>query len=354
MTVPRFAAALGAAAWLACASPDPPPPASLADGRYAMGTVLELTLHGRDAVALARARDRSFALAARLDGLLSRYVESSDVSRVNAAGGAPVEVDPQVAGLLVRSLRFHRQTRGAFDVTIGPLVALWIDAATTGRLPADAAVAAARSRIGPSQVSVEGSRVALRPGATLDLGGVAKGFALDRMLPLLREEGVEAALLSFGQSSVWALGRPPDAPGWRLLARSPDGGFAGVMTLRDRALSVSGSLGQGSEIEGRRYGHVLDPRTGWPLTRRRQALVVAGDGTLAEALSTALLVLGPEEGIAMVEETPDCEALLLDADGSRAATRGFDAATAFEPLAQGAPRTFRTVLHAEGAQLPGL
>ena len=167
---------------------------------------------------------------------------------------------------------------------------------------------------------------------SIDLGGIAKGYALDRMLPALRDAGITSALLSFGQSSAWAFGVPPGAPGWRLLARGPDGGFSGILTLRDAALSVSGSLGQWSEIEGRRYGHVLDPRSGEPLTRRREALVVAPNATLAEALSKALLVLGEREGIALIEAQHGCEALLLDAEGGAWSTSGWQLRTAFEPL----------------------
>jgi thiamine biosynthesis lipoprotein len=216
-------------------------------------------------------------------------------------------------------------------VTVGPLVALWTEAAARNALPEPEALAAARARVGPDRLVVEsgGSSVALASGSAVDLGGVAKGYALDRMREKLGS-GVDAALLSFGQSSTWAIGHPPDAAGWRLLARGPDGGFAGVLTLRDRALSVSGSLGQWSEIAGRRYGHVLDPRSGQPLTGRREALVVTRDATLAEALSKAVLVLGPVEGIALVEEWPEAEALLLDGDGRAWRTRGWNAATRFE------------------------
>jgi len=301
-----------------------------------MGTVLELTLLGHDAAALHRARADALALVERLEGLFSTWRPGSDVSRLNAAaGGAALAVDPEVAALLSRSVELARATGGSFDVTVGPLVALWADAAARNALPLPDALAAARARVGPDRLVVEqgsaGGRVALASGSAIDLGGVAKGYALDRV----REElglGVEAALLSFGQSSTWAVGRPPDAEGWRLLARGPDGGFAGVLTLRDRALSVSGSLGQWSEIAGRRYGHVLDPRSGRPLTRRREALVVANDATAAEALSKAVLVLGPVDGIALVEEWPEAEALLLDGDGRAWRTRGWDAATRFEPV----------------------
>jgi thiamine biosynthesis lipoprotein ApbE len=174
-------------------------------------------------------------------------------------------------------------------------------------------------------------------------------------------DGVAAALLSFGQSSTWAIGRPPNAPGWRLLVRGAEGGFAGVITLCDRALSVSGTLGQWSEIGGQRYGHVIDPRTGQPLTHAREALVVARDATLAEALSKALLVLGPDEGIALIEGWPDAEALLLDEDGRTWQTRGWQGETQFEPLAalpsdSSAPRgdPISTRDEAARADLPGL
>jgi thiamine biosynthesis lipoprotein len=227
-----------------------------------------------------------------------------------------------------------RLTRGSFDVTVGPLVALWTRAGERDALPSAAELARARERVGSDRIEVRADgRVALAAGSSVNLGGVAKGFALDRVRPLLRDHGVEAALLNFGQSSTWAVGAPPDGPGWRLLARAPDGGFAGVLTLRDRALSVSGSLGQWTEIEGRRYGHVLDPRSGRPLVRRREALVVAPSATLAEALSKALLVLGEAEGVALVAAQPDCEGLLLDANGGRFATPGWERATRFEWLA---------------------
>jgi len=325
--------ALGIAWAAGCTSRAPEAPHRLADGRQAMGTVLEITLHGPDPAALARARDRVFDLADRLDALMSSYRESSDVSRLNAAAGGAVGVHPEVGALLRESLRYTQLTRGSFDVTVGPLVSLWTLAAERDRVPTAAEVAAARAHVGASRVRVlEDDRVALAPGARVDLGGVAKGFALDRMLPVLREEGVSSALLSFGQSSAWAVGAPPDAPGWTLLARAPDGGFAGLLTLRDRALSVSGSFGRSSEIGGRSFGHVIDPRTGWPLTRSGEAIVVSRDAALAEALSKALLVLDADAGIEVVEAQPGCHGLLLAADGSRRATRRFDAETRFEPL----------------------
>jgi thiamine biosynthesis lipoprotein len=350
--------AAGAGALLAaigCAGgPAPAGQREISDGRYAMGTVLELTLIGRNEAALARASDGAFAEVERLEGMLSTWRPGSDVSGLNrAAGGAAVAIAPEVADLLARSVELARATRGSFDVTVGPLVQLWQEAGARNQLPDPAALAAARARVGPDRLTVQrgaqGATAALAPGAAVDLGGIAKGYALDRVREQLGG-AVAGALLSFGQSSTWAIGRPRDADGWRLLARGPDGGFAGVLTLRDRALSVSGSLGQWNEIGGRRYGHVIDPRSGQPLTRAREALVVTADATLAEALSKALLVLGPEQGIALVEDWPGAEALLLDEDGSSWRTRGWQDATRFEPVSAGSSAPGEVPIHSSMAQ----
>lgn len=316
-----------------CAGPSSEP-VTVSDGRYAMGTVLEVTLHGRDEATLRQTLNEIFALAAELDALFSRYDPESELSRLNrSAGSEAVPVDPRVADILRDSREWALVSRGTFDVTVGPLVELWTQAAQRDAAPTADELERARARVGAERIRVDDAdRVTLPAGTVLDLGGVAKGWALDRMLPLLRAHGLEGALLNFGQSSTWAFGGPPDGPMWRLLARAPEGGFVGVVALRDQALSVSGSLGQWSEIGGRRYGHVLDPRSGQPLLARRQALVVAPSAGLAEALSKALLVLGEDAGIALVETLEGCEALLLDADGGHWRTSGWAVATRFEPL----------------------
>jgi thiamine biosynthesis lipoprotein len=324
-------AALLSLALLACAGP-PPPLVEVSDGRYAMGTVLEITLHSREPDAARATLEDLFAQALRLDAELTLYEPASGLSRLNrSAGQGAVRVAPELAEILERSLAYSRLTRGSFDVTVGPLVALWMRAAEQGALPSAGEIARARALVGEGRVRVEGESVSLSPeGVSVDLGGIAKGFALDQMLPLLRERGIERALLSFGQSSVWALGTPPDAAGWRLLARGPDEGVLGILTLSNQALSVSGSLGQWNEIAGRRYGHVIDPRSGHPLESRRQALVIAPDATLAEALSKALLILGERQGIALVAAQRGCEGMLVDADGGSWETPGWRAAVHFE------------------------
>jgi len=303
----------------------------VSDGRYIMGTVLEITLCATDAVAGRRTVDTLFATATNLDALLTTFSPDSPISRLNAWAGRGAQiVPPEVADLLSLSLSYWRITDRTFDITVGPLMALWRQAAATHVLPSHAAVRQARIRIGSEKVKLlPGNRVALtRPGMAIDLGGIGKGYALDQLTTFLRKQGLSQALLDFGQSSIWALGTPPDAEGWHLLIQQPDGETVGIITLRDQALSVSGSLGQTFVVNGNRYGHVIDPRSGVPLQRDLLACVIAPSATQAEALSKALLILGEHEGIALLHRFPGVEGLLVESDGQRWMTPGW---TAKEP-----------------------
>jgi len=313
----------------------PAPERAISDGRYAMGTVFEIAIEGIEPQPAARALDELYAEAFRLDRLLSVYDPKSEISRINRTAGHGIQqVDPEVVEILKLSIAYSELTRGAFDVTIGPLIDLWMEAADRNAPPISAELAVARQRVGADLISViSGDEVSLaEEGMQIDFGGIAKGYALDRMLPLLERHEIESALLNFGQSSTWAVGAPAGSAGWRLLIRGPEGRVAGLITLRDQALSVSGSQGQWVEIGGRRYGHIIDPRSGEPLTRARQAVVVSQRAALAEALSLALLVLDAETGIALVAAQSDCEGLLIEGGGVLRSTPGWEAAVRFEPI----------------------
>lgn len=308
---------------------------TVSDGRYVMGTVLEVTLVASDESVGRAVLAELFREVERLDRLLTVYDPASEISQLNrAAGQGPRRVAPEVAELLRRSGQWSELTSGSFDVTVGPLVALWTEAASRGARPTVEELEFTRSSVGWQHVAITpDGRVALDgTGVSVDLGGVAKGYALERLLPILERHGIRDALLNFGQSSTWALGRPQDAEAWRLLARGPGESFLGTLELVDRALSISGSLGQWVEIGGKRYGHVLDPRSGEALQRRRQALVVARDAALAEALSKAMLVLDEDEALALIETQEDCEALLVDAEGAVWHSPAWNSTVHFAPL----------------------
>jgi thiamine biosynthesis lipoprotein len=324
---------------LGCASGAPPEdpalvcPVTVSDGRYLMGTVLEISLCVPDRATGEALLRELFDEVASLERIFSRFDVKSDLSKLNrASGSGPLRVAPALAELTASSLEFTGLTRGTFDVTVGPLVVLWQEAEQTRALPDAAALAAARARVGPDVVRVDTAASTvdlLVPGAMLDFGGVAKGWTLDRLAEKLRKAGVARALLAFGQSSLCALGKPAGWDGWGVLLGDAAGGFAGTAQLADQSLSISGSLGQYEEIAGKRYGHVIDPRSGEPLTQARVAGALAADGARAEALSKALLILGETDGIALLESLPDAEGILIDESGQTWQTSGWTKAVRY-------------------------
>ncbi len=339
----RVALCLGLAL-LACAPPDPSNdsvdadqacPVLVSDGQYLMGTVLEATVCAPDRVAGEALLRELFDGVRALEKSFTTFDPTSEVSVLNHSGGrGPQSVSAPLLRLTADSIALSAVTRGSFDPTVGPLVALWKAAGKSGKRPSPDALAAARAKVGAARVTVDSARgtIALEPaGVSLDFGGIAKGWALDRAVERLRAAGVARALLSFGESSLASIGAPRGSEGWGVALGDTSGGFLGTVELRDQSLSVSGALGQYVEIDGKRYGHVLDPRSGEPLERARVAAVLAADGARAEALSKALLILGEKEGLALVESLPDAEGLLRDEDGESFETSGWRAASRWSP-----------------------
>ncbi len=297
--------------------------ARVSDGRPAMGTVLEITLEGTDPARLHTQMEELFALVSELEATLTTWDEASPMQTLNRAAGGPARpVPPELFALLQRAKAGSRATDGVFDVTVGPLLALWREAARRGRLPDENEITAARARVDASGIELEAGRARLAEGVVVDLGGIAKGFALDRLAGRLDAVGAGPALLDFGGSSWWARGAPEGEPGWRILvAKGP--GTRTVVVLRDEALSVSESLGQGFTIGDRRLGHVIDPHSGWPVEHAGRAAARAPTATWAEIWSTALLVWPPEEALRRARAEPEVEALILDEAGTRRETPGF-------------------------------
>jgi FAD:protein FMN transferase len=303
----------------------------VSDGRYVMGTVLEITLCADSAQSVRQHFGPLFTTALGMDAVLTTYNPTSPVSRLNAtAGQGPFAVPHEVSEVLALSLRYAQLTRGTFDVTVGPLMLLWRDAAHRQTFPTWKELRKVRSMIGSEKVHLlPHNTVVLRPGMAVDFGGIGKGYALDHLERQLKQQGIQHALLDFGQSSLWAVGAPPEAQGWRILLQHSNGAHVGVLTLRDQALSISASMGQVFEIKGRRYGHVIDPRTGHPLRRDLLACVIAPTATQAEALSKALLILGEHEGIALLQRLPGVDGMLSETTGASWMTPGWQQAVSF-------------------------
>ena len=261
--------------------------------RPRMGTLLAVTLPAEHS-GLSPEVSRVFGTATAWERVMSHHAMATPLTRLNRRAGDPRGVVSRALAAAVGLGRdLAARTGGAFDPTVAPLSRLWRDAARRGRLPSAPELERARRLVGWRTIEIHASRVVLRTrGMALDLGALGKGIALDRIARGLRRGGCRSALVNFGESSLVAIGGPHRGR-WRIALRHPDGGFAGEFILNDRACSTSATGGQTVRLGRMVLGHIVDPRTGKPLHRRAQVTVLAPSATVAEAVSTALLVLGP-------------------------------------------------------------
>jgi FAD:protein FMN transferase len=237
----------------------------------AMGSTYSLAIYGADRVRMEAAAEAAFDEVRRLDEMLSNYRPSSEWSRLNReAGERPVAVGQELFDLLTACLEYSRRSQGAFDISVGPLMKVWGFYKGSGRLPHRAEVQAALKKVGYQHVTLDPVRRTVRfdrPGVELDPGGIGKGYAVDRMIQVLRNKGIKIALVSGSYSSIYGMGAPPAEPrGWEIKIRDPKDGRKTVETLylKDMSLSTSGSYEKFFRAEGRIYSHIMDPRTGFP------------------------------------------------------------------------------------------
>jgi FAD:protein FMN transferase len=275
--------------------------AHLHASRQAMACEFEIQYHAADGPDATDAAIAALDLVDQLEAQLTIYRESSEILELNrAAAYRPVEVEPQLFALIEFCAWLHAATQGAFDITSGPLSQLWGFLQRDGRVPAEAAVAAALASVGFEKAELDRAVRTIRflePGVEINLNAVGKGYALDRVACLMVERGVDDFLCHGGRSSVLARGRDrsDDCGGWRVAVPHPhqDDRTVGEIILRDEALGTSGSGTQFFVADGRRYGHLIDPRTGHPAEGVFTATAVAASAAEADALSTAFYVMGP-------------------------------------------------------------
>ncbi len=267
-----------------------------------MGMQVRIVLYAADKVGAATAATAAFAEIARLDAVLSNYRTDSEVSLLGRGSG-PRSLGEDLFLVLDRALRLARETRGAFDPTAGAVTALWRRAIQTGLLPPPDQLRQAVQRSGYEKLAFDRDlRTAevLEEGLALDLGGIAKGYVLDRAREVLHERGVDCLLIEAGGDIVIG-SAPPGSRGWRVDVAHIGGGDARgsdrrcTLVLHDAAVSTSGDEVQFLEVQGRRYAHIVDPRTGVGLSEARTVTVVAPDGLTADSLATALAVVDDVE-----------------------------------------------------------
>lgn len=299
---------------------------------FSMDTVMELTAFGPKAEA---ALDAAEAEVYRLDGLLSVGQPGSEIAKLNAEGRA---VSEETAELIAAALEQARWTEGAFDPTLYPAVDAWGFFSGDYRVPGEAELQALLADTGWEAVQVSGISVTLPEGFAIDLGGIGKGYAGLRVKQILQERGISSALISLG-GNISALGSKPDGSPWIIAVQDPEGeGYLGTLEICDQCVITSGGYQRFFEENGVRYWHILDPETGKPARSGMVSVsIVSDDDTAADALSTALFVMGPARAERFWRENPGCfEAVWLTEDGGLFVTEGlkdrFHADSTFEVI----------------------
>jgi thiamine biosynthesis lipoprotein len=286
-----------------------------AETRQLMGVPWTITACSADEGGARQAIDAAFAEVARLERVLSDYDPDSELSRLSArapmADFMPVSAD--LWAVLVRAAEIRDASGGAFDLSVGPLTTLWRRARRSERLPTREKLDAARAAVGPAAIELDPARRAVRlplAGTRLDAGGIGMGHAADRALEVLARYGIAAAMID-ASGDVVVSGPPPGAAGWRI-AVDPlrRGGAAGrTLVLTHAAVTTSGDAAQAVTIDGRRYSHIVDPRSGLGVAGPAAVTVIARDGTTADGLATAASVLGVEAGLGLIAKSPGAAAL---------------------------------------------
>ena len=295
--------------------------AGVSRARYLMGTICQGHIPPGSAAPeqSGAALEAAFDEIARLEEILSDWRPTSELSRLGIAGAqAPFGCSIDLFDFLTRSLALSKSTDGAFDITVAPLVALW-DLRGAGHEATAQEVREALQHVGWRHLQLDAARREARlehAGMRLDPGAIGKGYALDAAARVLRQRGVMTALLDFG-GQILALGAPEGQPGWAVDIAHPLRRDEAALSiwLRDASISTSGNNEKGIVVHGRLLGHVLDPRSGLPVPARGDVSVISADAAAADALSTALLVMGPERGMRWLESHRELQAVFLDVEG---------------------------------------
>ena len=288
--------------------------------RRCMGVAWTVTVFAETLPKAEKAITAALDEVSRIESVLSDYQPTSELCQLSASAPTPFpkQVSPDLWEVLIQAVAWRDRSKGAFDPTVGVFTDLWRNARQTRHMPSVKQLAAAQNASGPETFRLEDAQKVslLKPDMRLDLGGIGMGFAIDRALKIIQENDISVAMVD-ASGDIGAIGRPPDSDGWRIeidaLGRKTEkkkceGLHPFVITLEDASVTTSGDAFQAIEIEGIRYSHIVDPRTGLGVVGSTGVTVIAPDATTADALATTLSVLGPQAGYEFVEQTADCSA----------------------------------------------
>jgi FAD:protein FMN transferase len=285
--------------------------------KYAMGTVYEIAAYDESPERASQAIDKAFAEIVRLDEVLSNYKPESDLSRLNRNGHFHTEkVPPDLYRVIEESVKYSRVSGGKFDITVAPLVDLWKAALRGDRVPTEAEQQKLRACVGYEKIELFPPDMVEfhSPCMRIDVGSIGKGYAVDRAVEILRANGIKSALVDAGQSSIYAMGAPPGKSAWEVHLRDPSNRVDPTVMLSENSVSTSEQTPP-SLLGNETAGHIIDPANGKPLETKYALSVVAKTGTATDALSTTLLLVGPEEGKPIVKGVADAAAIWISADG---------------------------------------
>jgi thiamine biosynthesis lipoprotein len=286
-----------------------------------MGISFDVSVYASSEKVANETVEAAYTRVRQLNAIFSDYEPDSELNRLckTAGTGQAVAVSPELWALLVRSAEYSKQSDGAFDVTVGPLVRLWRKARKSKVLPTPEQILAAQKLVGYEKIRFDHEKKTVEltvPGMQLDLGGIAVGFVCDDIQKIFHSRGLNRFMID--ASGDLLLGDPPpDEAGWKIgvapLLNAEDAPPSRHVLLRNAAVSTSGDAFQHVEFNGIRYSHIVDPKTGLGLTDRSTVVVIAKDCTAADALSTTVSVLGPERGLKLLTTQPDTAALIVRA-----------------------------------------
>jgi thiamine biosynthesis lipoprotein len=284
-----------------------------------MGTLVKITAVARSESVAQAAATAGFAEIRRLEELLSTWISTSELSRVNAAAGVmPIHVSPETLTVVQRAMQVAEMTGGGFNIAIGPAVDAW--RVTEGqRIPTESELDALRPLVDLHAVHADGQAQTIyleKRGMRIDVGGIGKGYAADQAVDALRRAGAVAGVVALS-GDIKTFGRLPGGKMFPVGIQHPreEGSVLAWIDLQDEAISTAGDYERFFEREGIRYHHILDPRTLQPARSCQSVTVIAREGVWADGLDTGIFVMGPERGMELVEQLPDVEAIIIDAEG---------------------------------------
>lgn len=284
-----------------------------------MGTVVSITAVASDKESGYRTIQAGFDEIKRLEGLLSTWIASSELSHVNTAAGLhPVKVSPETFEIVAKSIEIARLTDGGFNIAVGPAVEAW---SVTERqdIPADEELERLKDVVDWTNIRLDQDEQTIflpRRGMRIDVGGIGKGYAADRAATAMKRMGAQGGVVALS-GDIKTFGVLPHAAGFPVGIKHPrqEGRVIAVIDLRDEAISTAGDYERFFERNGIRYHHILDPKTLQPARTCQSVSVIGKEGTLVDGLDTGIFVLGPERGMALVERLPEVEAVIVDDQG---------------------------------------